>query len=155
MEAQPQVRAADDAYFVLGAGGPAPAKLADIGVTSGGDLVLAMDDDTFDGSRLFVVFRAGGDGVIDLGALGDIDDDGAADVGNELALGVQDVIDFSELTGGLIVHGRDGDTVSADLRGHAVAAEDHGAFNRYVIDGGSAQLDIDKVVQQIIVTDVG
>ena len=152
-DAQPRPDDGVDAYYLFGNSGPQLVTLSDLGVTNGGDLVLSMDGNSTDGSRLFMVFKAGGEGVIDLAGLGDADGDGVADGANELALSFQDVMDLSEVTGGLVVHGRDGDAVSADLRGHTVANEDHGSFNRYVIDGGAAQIDIDKVVQQNIVTD--
>ena len=145
------------AYVVFGTNGPQFASLADIGVTSGdsGDLVLRIAINAANETHAFAVFRPGGDGVIDLGAMGDMGGDGAVDAASELNLSFADVMDLSEVTGGLVIHGREGDAVSADLRGHEVAAEDHGGFNRYIIDGGSAHLDIDKLVQQTIITDFG
>ncbi len=80
--------------------------------------------------------------------------DSAAGADNTLVLSFDDLLDMTEVDNTLTILGDNGDTVNADLSGHTVKSEDHGAFTRYVIDGGVAVLDVDNEVQQNITGDM-
>jgi hypothetical protein len=50
----------------------------------------------------------------------------------------------------LRIGGAKGDRLEADLSGHAVRVEDHGAFTRYIVDGGQHRLEVDNAIEQAI-----